>query len=210
MNKVYKKLINYLTIMGYKMKQFAIFAILTAALLFGCSPDASVTAPDNSIKQTAKLIKLPAVKSGLAIEADLTKYKNINGDNGGTFSETFEFQSVNGPVTISSTLVFPANSFAGSKTISQKFNTETASLEFGPAMVFNTPVEYTLTVSGLNLTGVNPDSLDFVYVAQNGSITGVVYDYINANISTGSLTVNDALLEHFSRYGFVNKDDGDE
>ncbi len=78
-------------------------------------------------------------------------------------------------------------------------------------MVFNTPVQYTLTVSGLDLTGVNPDSLDFVYVAQNGSITGVEYDAITANVATGTLAVVNAQLEHFSRYGFVNKDDeGDE
>lgn len=189
------------------MKKFIPPILMIFALLFGCSPDANVTSPDDSIKPKAKLIKLPAMKSGLTIEADLTRNKYINGSNGGTFTESFEFQSVNGMVSIISQLVFPPNSFYGGKTISQTFNTETASLQFGPPMVFNNPVEYTLIVSGLDLTGVNPDSLDFVYVAYDGTITGVVYDAITANVATGTLAVVNAQLEHFSRYGFVNKDD---
>lgn len=189
------------------MKKFIPPILMIFVLMFGCSPDANITSPDDSIQPKANLIKLPAMKSGLMIEADLRRTKDINGANGGTFEESFEFQSVNGTVSINSKLVFPAGAFTGFKNISQTFNTETASLEFGPAMQFNIPVQYTLTVTGLDLTGVNPDSLDFVYVAQDGSITGVDYDSITSNVATGTLTVNNALLEHFSRYGFVNKDE---
>jgi len=186
------------------MKKFATLMLMVFALLFGCTPDANVVSPDNSVKQTAQLIKLPAIKSGLSIESLLTRSKYINGYNGGLFSESFEFQSVTGNVTIVSQLVFPANSFSGGKTITQTFDTETASLEFGPAMVFNVPVKYTLTVSGLDLTGINPETLDFVYVAQDGSITGVIYDSIIMDVTTGTLKVTNAQLNHFSRYGFVN------
>ncbi|MBK7227454.1 MAG: hypothetical protein IPH97_00965 [Ignavibacteriales bacterium] len=186
------------------MKKFATLMLMVFALLFGCSPDANVTSPDDSAKPTAQLIKLPAMKSGLSIEALLTRSKYINGTYGGTFAETFEFQSVSGVVSIVSQLVFPANSFSGGKTIEQKFDTETASLEFGPAMQFNVPVLYTLTVSGLDLTGINPETLNFVYVAQDGSITGVVHEGITMNVATGTLKVTNAQLNHFSRYGFVN------
>lgn len=186
------------------MKKFVTLMLLVFALLFGCSPDANVTSPDDSAKTTAQLIKLPAIKSGLTIETELTRSKYINGYNGGIFAETFEYQSVTSNVTIISQLVFPAYSFSGGKTITQTFDTETASLEFGPAMVFNIPVKYTLTVSGLDLTGINPETLDFVYVAQNGSITGVIYDSITMDIVTGTLKVTNAQLNHFSRYGFVN------
>lgn len=186
------------------MKKFATLMLMVFALLFGCSPDANVTSPDDSAKPTAQLIKLPAMKSGLSIEAQLTRSKDINGANGGTFAETFEFQSVSGVVSIVSQLVFPANSFSGGKTITQTFDTETASLEFGPAMLFNVPVLYTLTVSGLDLTGINPETLNFVYVAQDGSITGVVHQGITMNVATGTLKVTNAQLNHFSRYGFVN------
>ncbi len=80
------------------MKKFATLMLMVFALLFGCSPDANVTSPDDSAKPTAQLIKLPAMKSGLSIEAQLIRSKYINGANGGTFAETFEFQSVSGVV----------------------------------------------------------------------------------------------------------------
>jgi hypothetical protein len=202
---------NSFTVKGYIMKKFATLMLMVFALLFGCTPDANITSPeDSAIKPTAQLIKLPAMKSGLSIETDLTRYKYINGTTGGTFAESFEFQSVNGIVSINSQLVFPANSFSGGKSIKQTFNTETASLEFGPAMQFNIPVQYTLSVSGLDLQGIDQDSLDFVYVAQDGSITGVEYDSIIVNVAAGTITVNNALLNHFSRYGFVNKTDDPE
>jgi len=189
------------------MKKFIPPILILFALVFGCSPDANINTPDSPSTHTAKLIKLPAVKSGLSIEGNLIRVKNIDGTTGGTFAESFEYQSANGTVLINSKLIFPANAFPGSKTISQTFNTETASLQFGPPMQFIAPVSYTLTVSGLDLTGINPDMLDFVYVAQDGSFTGVVYDSITVDVASGSITVSNARLEHFSRYGFVNKDD---
>lgn len=187
------------------MKKFITLNPVFLALLFGCNPDTNVTSPDDSLNSPAKLISCQlAMKSGLVIESELTRYKDISGAKGGTFSESFEFQSVNGPILINSQLDFPANSFTGNKTISQTFDTETTSLEFGPAMQFSAAVKYTLTVFGLDLTGINPATLDFVYVAQNGTLTGVVHEGITINFATGTLKITNAKLNHFSRYGFVN------
>jgi hypothetical protein len=186
------------------MKRFIIFNLMVISLLFGCKPDSSVISPDETISQKqVKLIHMPAPKY-LSLETVYTESMYINGYNGGTFAEQFSYQSTNGTVIVNSQLVFPSYSFSGGKTITQTFNTETASLEFGPAMQFNNPVKYTLTVSGLDLSNVNPNTLDFVYVAQDGTITGVVYDSISMNVSTGTLKVVNAQLNHFSRYGFVN------
>lgn len=175
------------------------------ALLFGCNPDANVISPDDSANnKQLKLIELPRPVRALSIETIYTESKYINGYNGGYFNEQFDYQGTSGLVTLTSQLNFPSNSFSGGKTITQTFNTETASLEFGPAMQFNIAVKYTLTISGLDLTGINSNTLDFVYVAQDGSITGVVYDSITMDAATGTLKVTNARLNHFSRYGFVN------
>lgn len=187
------------------MKKFITINLITIALLLGCNPDNNVISPDDSANnKQLKLIQLPAPKHALSIETIFTESKYINGTNGGYFYEQFEYQSNAGTVTLTSQLVFPANSFSGGKTITQTFNTETASLEFGPAMQFSIPVKYTLSISGLDLTGVNPNTLSFVYVAPNGSITGVQYDSITIDLATGTLKVTNAKLNHFSRYGFVN------
>ena len=71
-------------------------------------------------------------------------------------------------------------------------------------MQFNRIVKYTITISGIDLSGVNPNTLDFVYVAQDGSIHQIVYDSIYMNAASGILKVTNAQLNHFSRYGFVN------
>jgi hypothetical protein len=186
------------------MKKFITFNLVVLALLFGCNPDSNVTSPEDSTTQSlVKLIQLPSPK-GLTVETLYTESQYINGYYGGNFTEQFGYQSSTGYVSINSQLVFPANSFSGSQTITQTFNTETASLEFGPAMQFNVSVKYTLTISGVDLTGINPETLDFVYVAQNGSLTGVVYDSIYMDAASGTLKVTNAQLNHFSRYGFVN------
>lgn len=187
------------------MKNFIILTSIVLISLLGCKPESNIISPDDSSTLKVKqLVKLPAPKSKLSVETLYTQSKYINGNNGGAFGAQFEYQSTEGNITITSQLVFPAGAFSSGKTITQTFNTETASLEFGPAMQFNNAVKYTLTVSGLDLTGINPATLDFVYVASDGSITGVQYDSITMDASTGSLKVTNARLEHFSRYGFVN------
>ena len=186
------------------MKKLISINLVVFALLFGCNPDSNVTSPDESANDShLKLIQMPSPK-GLSVETLYTEEKYINGYYGGYFEEQFSYQGSAGNVIINSQLVFPAGSFYGGKTITQTFNTETASLEFGPAMQFNVAVKYTLTISGLDLTGVDPNTLDFVYVAQDGSITGVVYDSIYMDAASGTLKVTNAQLNHFSRYGFVN------
>lgn len=134
-----------------------------------------------------------------------TEYKYINGTNGGWFSESFSYQGgPSGTVNITSTLHFYANSFSGSQNISQTFNTATAEINFGPSMQFNVSVDYTLTITGLDLAGVDPTTLDFVYIDANGNMFAVEYESITMDLNTGMLKVNNVELDHFSRYGFVN------
>lgn len=187
------------------MKKFIPPLIIFLIMFFGCSTDTNINSPETpGVNKNVQLIKLPAPEHGLSVNTLYTSSKYTNGYNGGNFGSQFNYQSINGNVVITSQLAFPSGCFSGGKIITQTFNTETASLEFGPAMQFNIPVLYTLTVSGLDLTGINPATLDFVYVAQDGSITGVQYDSITMDVATGTLKVTNARLEHFSRYGFVN------
>ncbi|MFI5236883.1 MAG: hypothetical protein ACHQLA_02975 [Ignavibacteriales bacterium] len=56
----------------------------------------------------------------------------------------------------------------------------------------------------MDLTGVNPATLEFVYIDASGNMYAVDYDYVTMDASTGMLKVVNAVLPHFSRYGFVN------
>jgi len=186
------------------MKRF--ITILTMFLLFviGCTEQTGITSPEQSPTQQLKLVRLP-IPQGLSLETVFIEEKEINGNQGGYFVEQFSYQATNNStVSITSRLIFPAGAFSGVKTITQTFNTETASLQFGPSMEFDLPVRYTLTITGLDLSGINTTTLSFVYIAPDGSITGVIYDSITVDTATNTIKVTNAQLNHFSRYGFVN------
>jgi hypothetical protein len=185
------------------MKQLMGFLFVALLLILGCEQVTDVNSPPEQILNK-KLIQLPT-PIGPGVEDDLTKYKDIDGASGGWFSESFSYQGgINGTVNIYSTLHFYANSFTGTQTIAQTFDTETAAITFGPSMQFNVPVDYTLTITGVDLTGVDPNTLDFVYIDANGNMYAVQKDYVIMDLNTGLLKVKNAKLDHFSRYGFVN------
>jgi hypothetical protein len=185
------------------MKKITTALAMLLLFVVGCTDQTNVTAPEQSPTQQLKLVRLP-VPQGLSLETLYTEYKYIRGSDGGYFTEQFSYQTPTGTVTIDSRLSFPRYAFYGSETFSQTFNTETASLEFGPSMQFNKPVLYTLTITGLDLSDINTTTLSFVYVAPDGSITGVEYDSITVDTATNKIKVTNAQLNHFSRYGFVN------
>lgn len=185
------------------MKYITNFLFVIIIFLLGCDQITEITAPQERVLNK-QLIYLAEPK-GLGVEEEHTEYKEINGYYGGWFSEMFSYEGgMNGTINITSTLHFNNNSFYGTKTISQTFNTETAAITFGPSMQFNNAVDYTLTITGADLTGVNPSTLDFVYIDANGNMYTVENDYVTMDASSGYLKVKNAKLNHFSRYGFVN------
>ena len=188
------------------MKKLLTFSLLSFLLFFGCNQESEITSPvDNSPNSQLKLISLPTPSGGLNIENDYTAYKSIDGSVGGSFWASYSYKGgPNNMVYMTSGLNFPANSFTGTKNISQTFSSTGASMVFGPPMQFNTTVYYSLKIGGLDLTGVNPETLDFVYIDANGNMHPCEYDYVMMDENSGTLMVRKAKLNHFSRYGFVN------
>ena len=188
------------------MKKLLTFLIFSALIFFGCNQESEITSPvDNSPSSQLKLISLPTPSGGLTVEDEYTVFKDINGTAGASFWASYSYQGrPKGMVYMSSGLSFPANSFSGVKNISQTFSATGAAMVFGPPMQFNTTVYYSLKIGGLDLTGVNPETLDFVYIDANGNLYPVEYDYIAMDINSGTLKVAGPELNHFSRYGFVN------
>jgi hypothetical protein len=182
----------------------SLFSILL--LILGCEQTTEVNSPVNEPQERVlnkQLITLPA-PFGLGIESQ-TFTQDINGPNGGEFQRSFSYQnSSGGTIYQFADLDFFPGAFTGTENISMTFNTGGAAMDLGPAMQFQVDVEYTYKITGLDLTGVNPNTLEFVYIDSNGNMYTVDYDYIEMDESTGMLKVKDAELDHFSRYGFVN------
>jgi len=184
------------------MKHLTSMLFILLLFLLGCDQVTEINAPQERILNK-QIISLPQ-PIGLGVEDLHTESKDIDGSYGGWFGESFEYQGTNGTVYINSFLHFYADAFTGTKTITQTFNTETAAITFGPSMQFNVPVDYTLIIFGADLSGVNPNTLDFVYIDANGNMYAVQKDYVTMDLSSGMLKVKNAKLNHFSRYGFVN------
>jgi len=186
------------------MNKLLTFLLFSALVFFGCNQESEITSPvDSGSEHQLKLIELPASSSGLSVETQ-TYYKWISGDNGGEFQQWYSYQSNAGTISQFANLDFLPGAFSDWENISMTFNTGGAAMELGPQLQFQAVVEYTYIITGLDLSGVNPNTLDFVYIDANGNMYNVDYDYITMDTSSGMLKVVNAILPHFSRYGFVN------
>ena len=184
------------------MKLITSAFLLTLLFFSGCDQVTEINAPQERVINK-QLINLPQ-RVGLGVET-ITYTQDINGANQSEFQKTYSYQNSSGGTVFQfGDLDFFPGSFTGTKTISMTFNTGGAAMEFGPAMQFQARVDYTYKITGLDLTGVNPETLDFVYIDANGNMYAVEYDYVTMDASTGMLKVVNAVLPHFSRYGFVN------
>jgi hypothetical protein len=190
-----------------KTMKYLLTLVLASVLLFvGCDQKSELITPvEESSTQEYNIISLPTPTGGLSVETIYNFTKEISGEQGGIFYNGFSYEGGPfGTVTVNSRLLFPSNSFSGQQEISKTFNTDFATMEYGPSMSFNVPVLCGLRFYGLDLSGIDPETVKFVYIRTDGTIEDVEYDSISMNVSSGYLYVKNAQLNHFSRYGFVN------
>ena len=188
------------------MKKLLTLSLFSFLFFFGCNQDSEILTPvEESSDQQYKLISLPTPTGGLSIETIYSFTEVISGDSGGTFYNYFSYEGgIFGEVWVVSTLVFPPNSFTGNKDITKTYNTDYATMQYDPSMSFNEPVLCNLLYYGLDLTGINPATVRFVYIKNDGTVVDCEYESLTVNEASGLLYVTGAELNHFSRYGFVN------
>ena len=183
------------------MKKYISIIVLLSLFVIGCSEQTSINAPVE--KSTSKVQWLTVQNSGMSIEGTKTWSKSIVGLNGASFSGR---KSLSLTVSAYVEIWVPAGAFSGTKTISATLNSETLYADFKPTpLTFNRPIYYTVEYFGVNLTGINPANVDFYYIDGSGNM--VKAPYAEIHVEDGWLCVVDAQLPHFSRYGFVNKDE---
>jgi hypothetical protein len=186
------------------MKKYISIIILLSLFVIGCSEQTSINSPVSDLNiNEPNWITLPQ-EVGMSIEKISSSSKSVNGANGTTWPWSTSYTGTLGRVTISSTLVVEPNSFSGTKTITQKHDDATCATTFGPSMVFNIPLSFTIKYTGIDLSQINPATVKFAYISNDGSVVYAVNDGIVIDLSTGTLQVINAQIPHFSRYGFIN------
>ena len=167
--------------------------------------ESNITDPLNSFdnNQGKTVIMLPA-KADVNVEGVFSSSQDINGVNGGEIHLVKSYVAESGQtVTIDCELTVPANvSFNDFRNITMEIGND-AAVDFFPSMTFDQPVILNFTVTGLDLNGVDPSDVGFFYVDQNGNLFSTSNDGVSVNVSTGTLTVTNAQLPHFSRWAYA-------
>jgi hypothetical protein len=196
---------------NFKIKEKTMKHLLTLSLasllfFFGCDQGSDLISPvDDITANNANWISLPSAE-GMHIENSFTVTKKINGAQGGflTMSESYSGGPF-GNVTIDAELIFDQGAYPGNKTISMTNDDCECVTTFAPSFEkFNERVTYSVTYTGIDLSNIDPNNVKFAYLASNGGLQYAQHEGISVNVSTGTIQVTNALIPHFSRYGFVN------
>ena len=179
-----------------------VFFILFGLLFAGCA-DINNSIPPAQNGNSGKLFKMPAA-ADITTETTFSASQNISGSSGGYLQLSGSYQGTSGLVTVQATLNVPSNAYNGEKVLYVANSNAFAEVDFNPTLSFDAPVLLSLTVSGLDLTGVNPSDVGFAYISDDGSyLEPISYGNLTVNTATGTLAVTNAHLSHFSRYVFV-------
>jgi hypothetical protein len=192
-----------------KMGRHILAIAAISLMLVGCNVDQdNAVSPfvesytDLGTEVSPDWIVLPA-RSDLSVEGDVSVSKMVKGNEETLLEINTGYQSGNRWIQITANARFQRNSFSGQRYITMSINDEFGTATFSPSGTFSKPVIYNLTIMGLDLSGVNPSKVKFVYFASNGNYYQPKYKYLYVEKQSGKLQINDAELPHFSRFGFT-------
>jgi hypothetical protein len=197
---------------GEKMKGFLSIVGILLIFVLGCSnQENSITSPissnteqfDKVTLQTLDLNTVDEIVNKLA-----TTTKIIDGTLGGTISLVQNVVNSEGrEVQVDACFRITPGAFNGTQSITMRVDVNNGSVSFFPQMVFNRSCLLNFSLSNMNLAniGFTPDDkkAKFVYFGDDGTNEPVNCSLIFMDYSKGSIRVHTALINHFSRYGFV-------
>jgi len=192
-----------------------ILTVLMAAtiLLIGCdtSNDLSVNSAENNFAKSSiclpryEQIPLPN-KSPLWMDSVFTMSQIIDGSFGGRMiMEKYYIAEDGDSVIIKADLRIPAKAFKGTETITMTIDDNCAAVHFYPEMVFADTLRLFQSFEGLHLGNYDTNTIDFVYIRDNGLIELIKKNGIQIVVPQGIVRVQNAKLLHFSKYGWVRK-----
>jgi uncharacterized protein YceK len=177
-----------------------LFSILFAGLLLGGCSDINNSIAPSQNGNTAKMFKMPQA-ADLTTETTFATSQSISGGTGGNLQLSGTYQGASGLVTVQASLNVPASAYSGEKVLYVANSSAYAEIDFNPTLSFDAPVLLNATITGLDLSGVNPANVYFAYISDDGSyIEPVSCDQITVDVAHGTLGVTNAHLSHFSRY----------
>jgi hypothetical protein len=191
------------------MKKLLALFTLTMLLFAACQDnnnpvEPSATTMDNSATITNPNWIAMAPNAQLGVEQDFSTSKLVKGSEETLLEINAGYPGgIHYYTSITANLRFQRNSFVGERFVTMTVNDEYGKGTFSPSGTFLKPAIYNITLVGLDLTGVNPNNVKFVYMATDGKYYQTNYQSLYVNVNEGKIQLINAQLPHFSRYGFV-------
>ncbi len=181
------------------MKKLFLSIALAGLLLAGCTNQNSLVGPEPVSQQQApakQFVPMPQ-NTHLSVEGSVTVSKEIDGSRGGFVVLLKRVDDI----TVFATLYVPRGAFEGTENISITVNND-GTVEFGPnGLEFKKDLRFDYFIQGLEL---QDSEYVFGFLGNDGSIQTLVdYAHISVNHRLGILSVRNAKISHFSRYGFA-------
>ncbi len=130
----------------------------------------------------------------------------INGSLGGRIVyENYYISDEGDSISFYFNLFIPQNAFQGTQTITATFDSTLAAIRFTPSMAFDSTLHLFQGFKGLDLSGMQTGTLDFVYTRDDGTVELISKNGTQIIVPLGIVRVMNAQLEHFSRYGWIRK-----
>lgn len=186
--------------------KIALFSfLLSALLLLGCNESPiQPEEPEILEDQSYEIIQIPPRATG---GPSFSATETIDGSKGGYIKIKESYITVDGDtVKIDVKLKLEEDCFSGNVEITVTVDDVYTAVKLTPPMVFNKPVELDIKYRGLDPDQLNLTSgnYEFLYIDDNGNTETVPSDDgVKVNEERGEISVEEAKLNHFSRYAFT-------
>lgn len=202
------------------MKILITLAALFLIILPGCNDNSSnlVTPEENSQFGKPNWVKLPTdISQGMSIETQFSATKMIEGKKGGEVKLEINIKRPGhqfGDFKVKAKVKVKKNSFPDGeeRLFSITLDTENAFLNIIPSPhTLDKHIEVECEIKGIDVSGIDPETFDFVYIADNNEVLETDKDEIDVDFNKHKIKVKKAKIHpvpsHLSppgnRYGWV-------
>ena len=183
------------------MKKIILLLVIAGFIFLGCNDNLDntiVSSPTNTEKLT---------NPQPSINPQLFASKLINGVIGGELILKRTFINGEGrQINVYARLRVLEGSYQGTINISMLANDEDVSIQLFPEMKFDRDVRLDLVYKGIDLQALGyttTGNVDFAYYSDDGDVELIESDFSHVNIPQEMISVRNAKLPHFSRFGWV-------
>lgn len=185
------------------MIKYLALLLIGGMVFIGCDPDSISVSPNTDLVESAEPNWIDLPKSITSLSKSFTTGGLILYDRGGEIVINESYETNNGLVSVYAKLYFPPGTINEDTFITMEVDDETGVISFEPSMQFNNPAQLFVRFSGVDLSGVNPENVDFAYLAEDGNYQSMNYNNLLVKIDKETLQLVQGDVPHFSRFGFT-------